>query len=45
MTLMHDEARLSVEELLLTAQRHPAADWIAAYRKYFHADAPLKEPR
>lgn len=26
---------------LATAQRDIASDWIAAYRKYFHADSPL----
>lgn len=26
---------------LATAQRDIASDWIAAYRKYFHADAPI----
>lgn len=26
---------------LATAQRDIATDWIAAYRKYFHADAPI----
>jgi hypothetical protein len=26
---------------LATAQRDIAADWIAAYRKYFHADTPI----
>jgi hypothetical protein len=27
---------------LLTAQREIANDWIAAYKKYFHTDAPLQ---
>jgi hypothetical protein len=26
---------------LSTAQRDIAADWIAAYKKYFHTDRPL----
>jgi hypothetical protein len=26
---------------LATAQRDIATDWIAAYRKYFHADRPV----
>jgi hypothetical protein len=26
---------------LPTAQREIASDWIAAYKKYFHMDAPL----
>jgi hypothetical protein len=26
---------------LQTAQRDIAADWIAAYKKYFHTDVPL----
>jgi hypothetical protein len=29
---------------LATAQHDLAADWIAAYRKYFHTDAPLDAP-
>lgn len=30
---------------LATAQRDIAEDWIAAYRKYFHTDAPLPDAR
>lgn len=30
---------------LATAQHDLAADWIAAYRKYFHTDTPLEEAR
>jgi hypothetical protein len=30
---------------LATAQHDLAADWIAAYRKYFHTDEPLEEAR
>jgi hypothetical protein len=28
---------------LTEAQRQIAADWIAAYKKYFHTDTPLTE--
>jgi hypothetical protein len=30
---------------LSEAQREIATDWIAAYKKYFHNDAPLAEHR
>jgi hypothetical protein len=29
---------------LSTAQKDIASDWIAAYKKYFHTDAPLSRP-
>jgi hypothetical protein len=28
---------------LATAQRDISTDWIAAYRKYFHADRPVED--
>jgi hypothetical protein len=30
---------------LVEAQREIAANWIAAYKKYFHTDTPLPEHR
>jgi hypothetical protein len=29
---------------LTEAQREIAANWIAAYKKYFHTDTPIAEP-